>query len=216
MSEIKNRKIYCFLGLPGSGKGTQIEILAKRINAQVISIGDEIREEIKEADMKDAFYREMKERYDNGTPQPDEIIIDIIKKRLLSIQDNIIFDNFPFSKRQCQLFFQICRENNVSIPDLIIINITSEESIKRIVYRKVCSDCGHVSLNHNDTLCEKCGGPMITRADDNLETVEERIKNYLPRISEVREAFMGHGIVFDIDGSGTVEEVSELIKNALK
>lgn len=208
-------KIYCFLGLPGSGKGTQIEIMAKRINARVISIGDEIREELEGADMSDPFYRQMKERYDEGTPQPDEVVADIVKTRIASSKGNLIFDNFPFSHNQADLFFKICRELDVELPTLIVIAITPEASIHRIVYRKVCSDCGHVMINDGDTICEKCGGPMVSRSDDNVETVSDRIKNYTPRIEEVKGYFKEKGKVIEIDGKGTIEEVSKLISEAI-
>lgn len=211
----ENQKIYCFLGLPGSGKGTQIELLSKIIDAHIISIGDEIREELEGADLNDPFYRQMKERYEEGIPQPDEVVADIVKKKMSAIEKNIIFDNFPFSHNQADLFFKICRELDVTSPELIVIAITPETSIHRIVFRKVCSDCGHVMINDGDTICEKCGGPMMSRSDDNVETVTERIKNYSPRIEEVENIFRERGKVIEIDGSGTIEDVAALIKEVV-
>lgn len=209
------QKIYCFLGLPGSGKGTQIELLSKSINADIISMGDEIRAELDEADLSDPFYRQMKERYDDGIPQPDEVVADIVKKRISKLERNIIFDNFPFSHKQSDLFFKMCEELGVNSPELIVIDITPETSIHRVVYRKVCSDCGHVMINDGDTICEKCGGPMISRSDDNVETVQERIRNYTPRIEEVENYFREKGRVSVIDGLGSIEEVEDLIKKAI-
>lgn len=211
----KTNKIYCFLGLPGSGKGTQIEILSKSIDASIISMGDEIRAELEEADMSDPFYQQMQERYDQGIPQPDEVIIDIVKKRMQKLEKNIIFDNFPFSHNQADLFFRLCQELDINSPELIVIDITPETSIHRVVFRKVCSECGHVTVNDGDTICEKCGGAMISRSDDNVETVQERIKNYLPRIKEVEKYFGEKGRVLIIDGSGSIEQVSQLISKAI-
>lgn len=211
-----NNKIYCFLGLPGSGKGTQIEILSKKLDASVISIGEEIREELESADFNDPFYKTMKSLYDQGVPQPDEVVVDIVKKRLQRINNHIIFDNFPFSHNQADLFFSICKELNVSVPELIVIDITPETSIRRIVYRKVCADCAHISSDTDVEICEKCGGAMVTRADDNEETVKERIKNYLPRIKEVENYFANFGAVHIIDGNGTIEEVANLVQEKIK
>lgn len=209
-------KIFCFLGLPGSGKGTQIEILSKHIDAGVISIGEEIREELESADLNDPFYKKMKSFYDQGIPQADEVVVDIVKKRLQKSERNIIFDNFPFSHKQADLFFNICNELAVSTPELFVIDISPETSVRRIVYRKVCADCNHISSDAETEICEKCGGPMVTRADDNEETVKERIKNYLPRIKEVENYFKKHGSIYIIDGSGSIEEVSKLVLEKIK
>lgn len=205
-------RIYCFLGLPGSGKGTQIELLAKNISARVISIGEEIRQELENADLKDPFYQQMKNRYDKGIPQPDEVAIDIVGKRLVNNSQNVIFDNFPFSKHQAELFFKICGESKWQRPELVVIKISADTSIRRVVYRKVCSDCGHIMINEGETICDKCGGPMISRSDDNIETVEQRIKNYQPRIEEVITCFRSNARIIEIDGSGSIEEVSHLIQ----
>lgn len=211
----QNIKIYCFLGLPGSGKGTQVEMLAKKLNAKVLSIGDEIRHELDGADFSDPFFRKMKENYEHGIPQSDSVVADIIKKRLKGNLHNIIFDNFPFSHEQADLFFKICHELNINKPELIIINISSDLAVKRIVYRKVCSDCGHIMIDDGDPICEKCGGSMISRSDDNKDTVLERIKHYSPRIDEVKAYFLHNGKVIDIDGSGSVEDVAKLIDQAI-
>ncbi len=209
-------KIYCFLGLPGCGKGTQINVFSKSVNAKVISMGDEIRDELQSADLSDPFYQKMKQLYDQGIPQPDEVAVDIVKKRLKVSSGNIIFDNFPFSVNQASLFFKICDELEVNYPELIVINISPEESVHRVVYRKVCADCGRITADTGDNICEKCGGAMISRADDNEETVHERIKNYLPRINEVTNYFKEKGIVHEINGSGSIEEVTQLINSAIK
>ncbi len=220
MTNIDNSKktinIYCFLGLPGCGKGTQIDIFSKSLDATVVSMGNEIRKELETADLNDPFYLEIKRLYDQGIPQPDNVAIDIVKKRLTSSFGNIIFDNFPFSKNQANLFFDICEELGVNYPKLIIINITPEESIHRVVYRKVCADCGHITADMGENICDKCGGAMISRADDNEDTVKERIKNYLPRISEVKSFFEAKGLVYEIDGSGSIEEVTQLILGKIK
>ncbi len=211
----KEHKIYCFLGLPGSGKGTQIETFSKKLNAKVVSMGEEIRKELENADLSDPFYQKMKSLYDKGIPQPDEVAIDIVKKTLRETDSHLIFDNFPFSQNQADLFFRMCRELNVNNPELIIINISAEDSLHRIIYRRTCSDCGHIMIDNGEPICEKCGGTTISRADDNEETVRERIKNYLPRIEEVKNYFLSNGIVHEIDGRGTIKEVNLLIESII-
>jgi len=215
MTDTNNIKIYCFLGLPASGKGTQVSILAQKTGAQVLGIGNLIREEIEQADLTDPFYAEMKDKYDKGIPQSDQVVFDIVKKHLNYHKNrDIIFDNFPFSTVQAKSFFDLCEELGHK-PILIIVSIDPQTALNRIVHRKICSLCETVYIDSEASMCEKCGGALISRSDDTVETVEKRIKFYLPRIKEVKEIFASHDSVCDINGEGSIEEVTKLIEAAL-
>ena len=210
------RKIYCFLGLPGSGKGTQAELLAEEIGAVMFETGDMIREEISSCDLTDPFCVEIKQKYEKGIPQPDEVVFDIIQKRLTATNKSVIFDNFPFSEKQAELFIKYCKDNHISNPSLIIINIDKDTSINRIVHRKVCSGCGEIYIDKESTICEKCGNALITRSDDNIETVENRINYYQPRINETRSIFVSNGYkIIEINGEQSVKEVYKQIKKRI-
>lgn len=210
---IEKRMAICFLGLPASGKGTQADLLAKKIKAKNLGMGEMIREEIKSADMNDPFYKSIKERYEKGTPQPDEIVADIVKKNISKLNQNIILDNFPFSKNQTDLFMQVCKDLNISNPILVVIEITKEESLKRILSRKVCSVCGSIYIDDGNQICEKCGGALVSRSDDNEETLKNRLSEYWPRIEEVKNHFKKYGKVIVIDGEKSIKEVElEIIK----
>lgn len=215
-NEIKTERIaICFLGLPASGKGTQTELLAKKINAKILGVGEMIRNEISMADTKDPFYKSIKERYDKGIPQPDEIVSDIVKKNISSFKGNIILDNFPFSANQTKLFFEICHELNIANPTLISINISREETLKRILSRKICSDCGSIYIDNGSQICEKCGGALISRSDDNEEVLEKRISEYMPRMEEVKNCFIKAGEVLNINGEQSIKEVEAEINKKL-
>jgi len=205
----QNIKIISFLGLPASGKGTQAEILATKIDSKVYGIGDMIREEIESSDLSDPFYGSMKDKYDKGIPQSDEVVMDIVKKGISAESKIIIFDNFPFSERQANLFFKLCDDIKSEKPILIIIDISKETANKRILSRKVCSLCETVYIDDGNQICEKCGGPLVTRSDDNEETLRKRIDEYTPRIAEVKEAFRNNGKVIEIDGEKSINEVSK-------
>lgn len=216
LDENNNERIaVCFLGLPASGKGTQADLLAKKINAKILGVGEIIREEIKSADLSDPFYKNIIERYKKGVPQPDEIVIDMIKKNISKIHKNIILDNFPFSKNQTHLFEQVIKDLRISKFVLIIIQITKEESLKRILSRKVCSNCGSIYIEDGSQICEKCGGALISRSDDNEETLKNRISEYWPRIEEVREIFPKYGKVILIDGKKSINKVESEINSKL-
>lgn len=215
MIDTSKRQIFCFLGLPASGKGTQVQILSTKIGAQVLGIGNLIREEIENGNSNDPFYLDIKHRYDNGIPQADEVILDIVKRHLkVHKEQNIIFDNFPFSTAQAEEFFKVCESVGVD-PVLIIVDIKPETAIKRIIHRKVCSSCEAVFMDSEATICEKCGGALISRTDDTIETVEKRIQFYQPRIQEVKDIFSKHNKVMKISGEGSVETVTKLINDEI-
>lgn len=211
----ENIHIISFLGLPASGKGTQAQILANKIGACVIGIGELIRAEIESADFSDPFYADIKHKYDKGIPQSDEVVNDIVKKNLEKLGDKVIFDNFPFSASQADLFFKLCHDIGVSKPILVLVKIDRATALKRILSRKVCSACETVYIDDGNQICEKCGGALISRTDDNEETLSKRINEYLPRINEVLNAFKKSGLVIEIDGEVSIAKVSEQISKEL-
>lgn len=207
------RRVYTLLGLPGSGKGTQAEILAKKINAKNFGMGNLIRKEIENADLSDPFYKEMKERYDQGIPQLDEIAVDIIKKTIEKADGSVLLDNFPFTKEQARLYFEMCKELGIDDPKVILIKITPESAMKRILQRKVCSSCGKNFIGGEAEICDSCGGSLISRADDKAEVVENRISIYKPKIDDVVAEFKKRGALIEIDGEQTIPEVEKEIED---
>ncbi|MFA7243735.1 MAG: nucleoside monophosphate kinase [Patescibacteria group bacterium] len=209
---MSERTVYSFLGLPGSGKGTQAEIMAKKMKVTVFGMGNLIRKELENADFSDPFYKEMKERYDKGIPQPDEIAVDIIKKNIDGIEGDIVLDNFPFTKNQSDLFFEMCKDLGIDKPVCVWIKIEPESALNRILNRKVCSKCGKNFIGGTATICDACGGSLISRADDKAEVVENRISIYKPRIDDVVEEFKNQAILIEINGEQTIPEVEKEIE----
>ncbi len=202
-------KVFTFLGLPASGKGTQADVLAKKIGATIIGGGDMVRSEIENCDLNDPFCKAIKDRYDKGTPQPNEIMADLVKKNLTNAKNNIIFDNYPFNKGQAMTFKNIIKEMNIENPTLVIIDISPKEAIKRITLRRVCADCGKIFNDQDLEMCDSCQGPLISRADDNVETVSNRIKEYTPAIEEVKAEYPKFGNVIIVNGEQSIEDVSK-------
>lgn len=209
----KERKILSLLGLPGCGKGTQGELLAKKTGAKIYGMGDLIRKEIESCDLTDPFCAEIKERYDKGIPQPDEIAIDIVKKNLTSVDGDIILDNFPFTAKQSDLFFELCKQLNIDNYLCVWIKLSPESAISRILNRKICSSCRKVYIGSEETICEVCGGALISRADDKEEVVKNRISIYKPNIDEVVEVFREKGRLIEIDGEKSIAEVEKEIED---
>lgn len=214
----KKKTIYIFLGLPASGKGTQAEIIARKIGIdEIIGVGDLIRRVI-EKDLEDPFVIEIKKRYDDGVPQPDEVVNDLVSDKLKMLSKDVILDNYPFSTGQAEYLdsFIETHEINFNKPVIIYIKVDPLIAIKRATSRKVCSGCGTIYGVTDEMICEKCGSSLIVRADDNTETIEARIRHYFPRINEVVTHYRSlGGKLLEIDGEKSVSDVTEEILTRL-
>lgn len=211
----KKPKIYSFIGLPGSGKGTQVDNFAVRKKAIVIGTGKLIREAIDgKYDLKQAEIKEIKSNYDLGEPQNDEVIFKLIKNRLKKAKKhNIIFDNFPFSAHQSRLLDQFAEENGYEKPLIIYINVSPKTVIKRILKRRICSKCGSSFGDTKSNICAKCGAKLEEREDDNLKTVEKRINFYTPRIDQIKKMYPEH---IEINGEDSIQNISKEINQTIK
>lgn len=211
------KKIYSFIGLPASGKGTQAKIFADKYDMDLIGMGDLIRAAIAENEGKnDPFFNEIKKRYDEGAPQPDEVAFDLLSRKLSTLsKEGAIFDNFPFTVRQAELLIDFTKKNNWEMPVLIHIKLDPETTIERIAHRKICPQCNRIYNKKDITVCEDCGIALVSRADDNEETARTRIEHYVPKINEVLEYYKNIGKVIEVDGEPSIEEVTEEIEKAL-
>jgi len=117
------RRVVVILGLPASGKGTQAEILAKRIGAKVIGVGELVRTEMKNADRNSARIKIIKDLYDRGEPQKDEVIEELIENAVLKSSGDLIFDNYPFSQNQIRFFESIIKKYNFEKPIIITLRL---------------------------------------------------------------------------------------------
>lgn len=205
---LNTKTIYSFIGLPASGKGTQAAILANKLGAKVIGIGDLIRTTI-DADNDDPFVVEIRDRYNKGIPQPDSVAIDLVKSYLAQIDSDVIFDNFPFSVGQSKFITDYIGDNPNWQIIIIYLELDPETVIKRIISRKICASCGTIYESSDEMICEKCGGSLVVRADDNEDVARTRIEQYLPKIKEVLTYFAEKkGKVVRIDGEKSIKEVS--------
>ncbi len=207
MTNINQRIIISLLGLPGSGKGTQAEFLISEFNASHISIGELVREEIN-SNTPNLKKFNIKEKYDQGIPQDDSLVKMLIQNKLINTENNIIFDNYPFSKKQAEDFFEIIKELKVKNILAINIKISKKTSLDRISSRLVCKKCGEIFINNGKlTNCSKCGTKLIQRSDDKPNIVNKRLMFYIPRILEVRNMFTENARYLEINGENSINEV---------
>jgi len=208
------KTIYSFLGLPGSGKGTQAEIFKKEVGAEgFISVGTLIRDFIAKGEDTE-YSRQVKARYDEGTPQPDEVAIRLLSDYLKNAKSNIILDNFPFGAGQAEFLLEFIKENpEWGGPIVIHIKIMPETAVARISSRLFCPECGATFDSTAGKVCLKCGTDLQTRKDDSPEIVRKRLSFYIPKIDEVIAYLEKQSVtIHEVDGERTVAEIVSDLK----
>lgn len=199
------------LGPPGSGKGTQANIICEKYNLPHISTGDIFRYNIKN---ETELGKKVKSYIDSGSLVPDEVTIDIVKDRLenADCEKGFVLDGFPRNLVQAKALSSF-----VTIDKAIMIDLSDDEIIRRLSGRRMCASCGNPT--HVDWLvdgkCEKCGGEVMTRDDDKEEVVRARLeKQKLPQ--EVIDYYVNMGTFKKVEASDTKEKTFEKVDKILK
>lgn len=192
------------LGGPGSGKGSVGGRISEDFNLPHIATGDIFRSELKnetELGMK------IKKYMDKGLLVPDEVVIEIVENRLNQedVKNGAILDGFPRTKEQAIALDKYLNEKGKKINAAIELDVSDQDIITRIVKRVVCSNksCGEsYNLEFNPSkvegICDKCGAELIKRADDNEETVMQRLKVYHDTSKDLLEYYRATGVLCTI------------------
>ena len=206
-------------GAPGAGKGTQAKFLIEKYGIPQISTGDILRAAIKEGT---AMGLEAKKFMDDGKLVPDSTIIGIIKDRLSEddCKKGFILDGFPRTLAQAEALEVLIKEMNLKLDKVISLNVPDELILGRIVGRKVCPVCGasfHVEFNPPkvEGKCDLCGADLITRKDDNAETVTKRLTEYHSQTAPLFDFYQSRGVLVDIDGTKKMEDITKEIFDIL-
>ncbi len=208
------------LGPPGSGKGTQAKLIVEKYGIPQISTGDMLREAV----AKGTELGKIAKKYmDAGQLVPDEVVIGIVKERLQEpdCEKGFILDGFPRTIPQAEALDKILEELGKKIDAVINIQVPEEEVVKRIVNRRTCRKCGavyHLIYNppKEDNKCDKCGGELYQRDDDKEETVRQRYKVYKEQTEPLVEYYAKKGVLYNIDGTKSIEEVFNEIDKILQ
>jgi adenylate kinase len=200
------------LGAPGTGKGTQAKILAERYNWLHVSTGDMLRANIARGTDLGA---KAKEFMDRGALVPDELVIDMLVKRIneADAADGFVLDGFPRNLNQAQALDEALAADGKTIDMALNISVPDEDLVKRLSGRWLCRNCGaiyHEVTNPPATAgkCDNCGGELYQRDDDKPETVRARLEQQKPP-ADMIEHYREGGKLIDIDGQQTVEQVTE-------
>ena len=203
------------LGAPGAGKGTQAELLTRKLSIPAISTGNMLREAI--ANGSD-LGKQAKKFMDEGALVPDELILSIVADRVAQpdCQNGFILDGVPRTLAQAEAL----EAKGVRIDHVVSIEVDDSEIEGRMTGRRVCGKCGasyHVVANppKMEGTCDLCGGDLIIRKDDAPETVRKRLKVY-HETTEVLKDFYGKlGRLRLVNGSQSIEGALEDILKAI-
>ena len=203
------------LGAPGAGKGTQAEILCKELDIPTISTGNILRAAIKNGTPTGL---KAKSFMDAGQLVPDEVIIGIITERLAEddCKNGYILDGVPRTIAQAEAM----EKAGIVFDAVVSIEISDETIMERMSGRRVCESCGasyHLVAVPPKTegICDKCGGKLIQRHDDEPETVKHRLEVYHQETEPLKEFYAKRGLLKSVENQPTVAETSEAILRAL-
>lgn len=206
-------KNIMFIAPPAAGKGTQAEIITAKYNIPHISTGDILREIAKE-DSEIGNY--VAETMASGKLVKDEITYQLIEDRLSreDCKNGFIIDGFPRNLDQAVEYDKILAKLGYEVGNVFLLKISTKTLEKRITGRRVCEDCNAI-YNINDTakapqvesVCDKCGGKLYQRKDDNLESFQTRFAMYQEKTEPIIEHYRKQNVLHEIDSNHEFDEV---------
>ena len=207
------------LGPPGAGKGTQAAKIIAKYNIPHISTGDIFRANIKAGT---ELGKKAQEYMNRGELVPDDLVIEIATTRLLAddCKNGFLLDGFPRTVYQAEKLDAFLEEHGMKLDKVIDIEVEKEELITRLTGRRVCKACGasfHV-VNippKTEGICDNCGGELFQRADDTVETVENRIAVYIEQTMPLVDYYTAAGNIAVIDGALPLDTVFDAIVEAI-
>ena len=204
------------LGAPGAGKGTQSRRLTESFGVEHVTTGDALREN-KGMDIShlDLDYDTPGEYMDAGELVPDPVVNEIVKTALQEA-DGYVLDGYPRNESQTEYLDSI-----TDLDVVLYLDVSDEELVRRLTGRRVCEDCGatfHVDFDppEEEGVCDECGGDLYQREDDTEETARERINVYEENTEPVVEYFRDKGVLVEIDGEQSPDDVWGDVKDAVE
>ncbi|HLO36447.1 MAG TPA: nucleoside monophosphate kinase, partial [Candidatus Deferrimicrobium sp.] len=211
--------VVVLLGSPGAGKGTQAPVLARHLGVPVLASGDLLRTAVAAGT---ALGREADRFMSRGQLVPDETIVRVFLDRLEQpdARAGAILDGFPRTRVQAEALDVALAEFDRRVDRTIFIDVPTEDLVKRMANRRICTANGHVyNLASNPPLapgvCDLDGSPIVQRPDDHESTVRARMTEQIPPLLEVVEHYRDAGVLQTVDGREPISEVSERVLAAI-
>lgn len=207
------------MGLPGAGKGTQADKIVSKYNIPHISTGDMFRAAIKDGT---ELGLQAKSFMDQGALVPDEVTIGIVRERLSKpdCDNGFLLDGFPRTVAQAEALEAMLADLNKKIDFVINIDVDQSILMERLTGRRICKDCGatyHLVFNPpaNEGVCDRCGGELYQRADDNADTVQNRLEVNIQQTKPLLDFYEGKGYLRNINGQQEISTVFTEVEQLL-
>ena len=208
-----------FLGAPGSGKGTQAQKLMADYGLQQISTGDLLRGAVAAGS---ELGRRAKAAMDAGELVTDDIVLGIIAERLArdDCKQGFILDGYPRNLQQAKDLEPVLRDIGQSLDAAVLLDVDMDILMKRLTGRRTCSKTGkllniYFSPQEEIDAVTAAGGELVQRADDNEETIGNRLKVYREQTEPLIEFYRDAGLLKVVEGEGDIEEIYSRLKEAL-
>lgn len=207
------------MGPPGVGKGTQASRIAEALGVVHVSTGDILREAVGGGT---ALGRRVREFVEGGQLVPDDLMGDLIEDRLAArdAARGFILDGFPRTVEQIAILDRVLGNLEVRADHVFILTAPEDEIVRRLSGRRVCPNCNAVYHLESKPpasagVCDACSSALIQRADDEEDVIRERLEVYADQTAPVAKEYESRGILVEIDGTGTPDEVSLRLRAAL-
>lgn len=199
------------LGAPGAGKGTQAKKLIEKYGMPQISTGDLLRAAVA---AETELGKEAKTYMDSGNLVPDSVVLGMVEERLQQddCKNGYILDGFPRNTAQAEALDEMLGKVGMSLDAALSVDVPLEDLMKRLTGRRTCKDCGQMyNIFYNapatEGKCDKCGGELYQRDDDQEETIQKRLEVYTAQTAPLIDYYGSKGIVKSVSGTGDIDEI---------
>ena len=199
-------------GPPGAGKGTQATLICEKFRLRHLSTGDAIRAAIRQGS---ELGKRVKTRVEAGELIPDDLVTELVDDFVtshLTETSSFLFDGYPRTLPQAEQLDEICETHSLTPPAVVSLDVPESLLMLRITGRRICTECRrtfnvYLSKLRFQDQCEVCHAPLLQRADDNPETVRERLRVYHEQTAPVLHHYEMTGRLSHITGTGNPEDV---------
>jgi len=202
-----------FMGIQGSGKGTQAEMLQKEFGLVHVTSGDVFRSHMQRGT---AIGEQARHYVEHGLLVPDELVLQIVEESLNEAGDRFILDGFPRNRSQAEHLL-----TDIPIEKAVLFELSDDKACERITARRVCESCGanyHVQFKPTkaEGVCDRCTGRVVQRKDDYPEAVAKRMKDFHTQTDDAIRLFDDRGLLVRVDADQSMEQVHRDVVQALR